>query len=196
MTTKQIDKKQAILDTALRLFVSKGFNATSTASIAKEAGVATGTLFHHFSTKNEVINQLFLSIKQEFSSHILAITINSDAVENDLEADANQLWQRAIDWAIEQPLKQQFFLQYSMSSDIDKSIRDHAMNSILGFIVELLKQGQARQIIDECPIELLLANCHGQYLAAIQFFTDHPQLGKNDQYRQASFQLFWKALRK
>ena len=47
----KIDKKQAILDTALTLFVSQGFYATSTASIAKTAGVATGTLFHHFASK-------------------------------------------------------------------------------------------------------------------------------------------------
>ena len=63
MTT---DKKQAILDSALQLFVKKGFNATSTASIAKAAGVATGTLFHHFPTKKDIMSQLFLSIKQEF----------------------------------------------------------------------------------------------------------------------------------
>ena len=55
MSSKSIvttDKKQAILHSALQLFVNKGFNATSTASIAKAAGVATGTLFHHFPTKN------------------------------------------------------------------------------------------------------------------------------------------------
>ncbi|WP_257984928.1 TetR/AcrR family transcriptional regulator, partial [Shewanella sp. 11B5] len=65
MSSKSIvttDKKQAILHSALQLFVNKGFNATSTASIAKAAGVATGTLFHHFPTKKDIMNQLFLSI--------------------------------------------------------------------------------------------------------------------------------------
>lgn len=50
-TKPMTDKRQAILETALRLFVDQGFHGTSTASIAKQAGVATGTLFHHFPTK-------------------------------------------------------------------------------------------------------------------------------------------------
>ncbi|MBB1320408.1 TetR/AcrR family transcriptional regulator [Shewanella sp. SR43-8] len=188
MTT---DKKQAILDSALQLFVKKGFNATSTASIAKAAGVATGTLFHHFPTKKDIMSQLFLSIKQEFATNMIS---NTDFI-GDIEQDANTLWQKAIDWAIAQPLKQLFFLQYSMSADIDADVRKQAMNSILGFVVELIEQGKQQQIIADFPNALLLENCHGQYLAAIRFFTDNPNLGDDDAHRNASFRLFWQAMK-
>ncbi|WP_259396157.1 TetR/AcrR family transcriptional regulator [Shewanella sp. SG44-6] len=188
MTT---DKKQAILDSALQLFVKKGFNATSTASIAKAAGVATGTLFHHFPTKKDIMSQLFLSIKQEFATNMIS---NTD-FSGDIEQDANTLWQKAIDWAIAQPLKQLFFLQYSMSADIDADVRKQAMNSILGFVVELIEQGKQQQIIADFPNALLLENCHGQYLAAIRFFTDNPNLGDDDVHRNASFRLFWQAMK-
>jgi len=188
MTT---DKKQAILDSALQLFVKKGFNATSTASIAKAAGVATGTLFHHFPTKKDIMSQLFLSIKQEFATNMIS---NTD-FSGDIEQDANTLWQKAIDWAIAQPLKQLFFLQYSMSADIDADVRKQAMNSILGFVVELIEQGKQQQIIADFPNALLLENCHGQYLAAIRFFTDNPNLGDDDAHRNASFKLFWQAMK-
>ena len=188
MTT---DKKQAILDSALQLFVKKGFNATSTASIAKAAGVATGTLFHHFPTKKDIMSQLFLSIKQEFATNMIS---NTDFI-GDIEQDANTLWQKTIDWAIAQPLKQLFFLQYSMSADIDADVRKQAMNSILGFVVELIEQGKQQQIIADFPNALLLENCHGQYLAAIRFFTDNPNLGDDDVHRNASFRLFWQAMK-
>ncbi len=188
MTT---DKKQAILDSALQLFVKKGFNATSTASIAKAAGVATGTLFHHFPTKKDIMSQLFLSIKQEFATNMIS---NTDFI-GDIEQDANTLWQKTIDWAIAQPLKQLFFLQYSMSADIDADVRKQAMNSILGFVVELIEQGKQQQIIADFPNALLLENCHGQYLAAIRFFTDNPNLGDDDAHRNASFRLFWQAMK-
>ncbi|WP_259395624.1 TetR/AcrR family transcriptional regulator [Shewanella sp. SR43-4] len=188
MTT---DKKQAILDSALQLFVKKGFNATSTASIAKAAGVATGTLFHHFPTKKDIMSQLFLSIKQEFATNMIS---NTNFI-GDIEQDANTLWQKAIDWAIAQPLKQLFFLQYSMSADIDADVRKQAMNSILGFVVELIEQGKQQQIIADFPNALLLENCHGQYLAAIRFFTDNPNLGDDDAHRNASFRLFWQAMK-
>ena len=50
------EKEQKILDTSLKLFVERGFHGTSTAEIAKTAGVATGTLFHYFKTKEELID--------------------------------------------------------------------------------------------------------------------------------------------
>ena len=185
------DKKQAILDSALSLFVEKGFNATSTASIAKAAGVATGTLFHHFPTKNDIMNQLFLSIKQEFANNM----VSNIELCGDIEKDANNLWQKAIDWAIAQPLKQLFFLQYSMSADIDAAVRKQAMTSILGFVVDLIEQGKQHGVIADFPSELLLENCHGQYLAAIRFFTDNPHLGDDKIHRSASFMLFWHAMK-
>lgn len=184
------DKRQAILDTALALFVSQGFHGTSTASIAKQAGVATGTLFHHFPSKEALMESLFLTIKQEFAD---ALLLNSPKT-NDLKHNALQLWQSAIDWSLENPVKQLFFQQYSMSPMIAAQVRDQAMNGILGFISELIKQGQMMGLIAHYPIELMVENCHGQYLAATRFFIDNPHLGTNKTYRDASFELFWKAM--
>ena len=49
-------KKQALLEAAIELFAKDGFWQTTTASIAQEAGVATGTLFTYFPTKNDLID--------------------------------------------------------------------------------------------------------------------------------------------
>lgn len=190
-TKPMTDKRQAILDTALSLFVSQGFHATSTASIAKQAGVATGTLFHHFPTKEMLMESLFLTIKQEFANALL-LNIKEG---NDLKEHAEILWQSAIDWSIDNPIKQLFFQQYSMSPMIAAPIREQAMNSILGFIAQLIKKGQLMGLIAHYPIELMLENCHGQYLAATRFFIDNPESGRDKHYRDASFALFWKALR-
>ncbi len=184
------DKRQAILDTALALFVSQGFHATSTASIAKQAGVATGTLFHHFPTKENLMECLFLAIKQEFADSLL-LKIDEG---HDLKHHAEMLWQSAIDWSIEQPIKQQFFQQYSMSPVVAQPIREQAMNSILGFITNLIEQGQAMGLLAQYPVELMIENCHGQYLAATRFFIDNPEHGADKRYRDASFALFWKAM--
>ncbi len=52
-------RKQAIIDTATRLFAQKGFAETSTAEIAEHAGVAHGTLFYHFKNKRGIIYEIF-----------------------------------------------------------------------------------------------------------------------------------------
>ncbi|MFV0597079.1 TetR/AcrR family transcriptional regulator [Shewanella sp.] len=189
-TKPMTDKRQAILDTALILFVDQGFHGTSTASIAKQAGVATGTLFHHFPTKEALMENLFLTIKQEFANTLLSKVGEGQ----DLKHNAETLWQSAIDWSIQNPVKQLFFQQYSMSPQIAAHVREQAMNSILGFIAQLIKQGQLMGLIAHYPIDLMLENCHGQYLAATRFFIDNPEFGKDKKYRDASFALFWKAL--
>jgi AcrR family transcriptional regulator len=54
-----IDKRRQILDAAIRVFARQGFHATRVADIADEAGVAYGLVYHYFSSKEEVLNQLF-----------------------------------------------------------------------------------------------------------------------------------------
>ncbi|WP_281214235.1 TetR/AcrR family transcriptional regulator [Shewanella insulae] len=183
-------KKQAILETALGLFVSQGFHGTSTATIAREAGVATGTLFHHFPSKEQLLEQLFLGVKQEFADAIQA----SASSRGDLKQDAEQLWFAALTWAMANPLKQAFFQLYSMSPNLEQSVRDQAMHGILGFIAELIRQGQASGELAEYPIELMQDNCHGQYLAATRYFVGHPERWQQVHERSASFALFWNAM--
>ena len=54
------DKKTVIMEASLKLFTERGFYGTSTAQISKEAGVATGTLFNYFPTKEDLLNSLIL----------------------------------------------------------------------------------------------------------------------------------------
>lgn len=51
-------KQQAVLRACLKLFAEKGFERTSTADIAQEAGVAEGTVYKHFKTKQAILEAL------------------------------------------------------------------------------------------------------------------------------------------
>jgi len=53
------DKRRLILDAAVRVFARQGFHATRVSDIADEAGVAYGLVYHYFSSKDEVLNELF-----------------------------------------------------------------------------------------------------------------------------------------
>jgi AcrR family transcriptional regulator len=50
--------RAAILDAALRKFSHQGFGATSIRDIAADAGVSTGSVYHHFSDKEALFNTL------------------------------------------------------------------------------------------------------------------------------------------
>jgi len=52
-------RSRAILATASRLFAAKGYSNATTSEIAREAGVAEGTLYHHFGSKDGIFLTLF-----------------------------------------------------------------------------------------------------------------------------------------
>ncbi|RLJ71610.1 TetR family transcriptional regulator [Hydrogenivirga caldilitoris] len=51
--------KRSIILTAKKLFVEKGYFNTSMRDIAKEAGVSTGALYHHFESKEEIAGEIY-----------------------------------------------------------------------------------------------------------------------------------------
>lgn len=52
---KPTDKQKQILQSAIELFAEKGYANTSTQEIAKRAGVAEGTIFRHYGTKENLL---------------------------------------------------------------------------------------------------------------------------------------------
>lgn len=58
---KSEDKKLALLEAATKAIAQSGI-AASTAVIARNAGVAEGTLFRYFATKDDLINELYLHL--------------------------------------------------------------------------------------------------------------------------------------
>ncbi|AVX19487.1 transcriptional regulator, TetR family [Carboxydocella sporoproducens DSM 16521] len=54
-TRKGEETRQRILAAALKLFSARGYAGTSTREIAREAGVAEGTIFHYFPTKKALL---------------------------------------------------------------------------------------------------------------------------------------------
>jgi len=58
-TKAQEDKRRLLLDAAVRVFARKGYHAARVGDIAEEAGVAYGLLYHYFSSKEEVLRNVF-----------------------------------------------------------------------------------------------------------------------------------------
>jgi AcrR family transcriptional regulator len=54
------DKRRVILDAAVRVFARQGFHTCRVADIADEAHVAYGLVYHYFSSKEQILDTLFL----------------------------------------------------------------------------------------------------------------------------------------
>jgi TetR/AcrR family fatty acid metabolism transcriptional regulator len=60
VTTAAVDKRRLILDAAVRVFARQGFHTCRVSDIADEAGVAYGLVYHYFSSKDEILDTLFV----------------------------------------------------------------------------------------------------------------------------------------
>src|ERR1017187_4652430 len=62
------DKKEAILKSTLELIKDNGFHGTPISMIAKHAGVASGTIYHYFPSKDAIIIALHQKIKTQMAA--------------------------------------------------------------------------------------------------------------------------------
>lgn len=65
MTQRTTDRRTTILACAARLFAAQGVSATSVREIAQEVGILSGSLYHHFGSKDEIVQEILLSYLDE-----------------------------------------------------------------------------------------------------------------------------------
>jgi AcrR family transcriptional regulator len=78
--------RRKIHDAALTLFVAKGVDATTTRDLAQAAGIAEGTLYRHYISKDALVQDLFLSNYQAFGRRLQALQSTNGDFAARLEA--------------------------------------------------------------------------------------------------------------
>jgi TetR/AcrR family transcriptional regulator, fatty acid metabolism regulator protein len=63
------DKRQQIVDAAVRVFARTGYYNSRVSDIAREAGIASGTIYLYFKTKDEILVTLFREAMAQWVRH-------------------------------------------------------------------------------------------------------------------------------
>jgi AcrR family transcriptional regulator len=99
-TKAQEDKRRLLLDAAVRVFARKGYHAARVGDIAEEAGVAYGLLYHYFSSKEEVLRNVFRETWRALIATIESVERGEDTPREQLRKVAEILlrsWKRDPD---------------------------------------------------------------------------------------------------
>jgi AcrR family transcriptional regulator len=182
------DKREKILNAALKLFIEKGFQNTSTANISKEAGVATGTLFIYFPGKDALINELYKYCKGQMGDALQS----SFQVEGTTEEMLRFLWHGAINWALNNLDAFRFIHMFKSSPLISNLTREEVSSSAdfaMKFFQDAVKKGEIAKI----DIELLLAIIDSLMSATVSYIATN--MGKNKkQIIERGFTAFWNGM--
>jgi TetR/AcrR family transcriptional regulator, fatty acid metabolism regulator protein len=77
-------KRQRILDAAVRVFARRGFHTSRVGDIAEEAGVAHGLLYHYFSSKDEVLETVFRENWSQLLERFALVEASSEPADEKL----------------------------------------------------------------------------------------------------------------
>ena len=89
-------KTEAILKSALELFVEKGFHGTPVPLIAENAGVGAGTIYRSFESKEALVNALYQRWKQEVVDRM----VKDFPATSPPREQFRIIWERMTDFAL------------------------------------------------------------------------------------------------
>lgn len=163
-----MDKREAILKSVLKLVNREGFYHLNMKNIAKEAGVAAGTIYLYFRGKEDLINALYSMIVNEFNQYVLQVY--DDAKE--VKVNFYDMLNRAIDFYLTEPDNFSFIEQYTYAPFLFKENQDENFLLLLP-IYKMMRIGKSEKIIKNFPDAILLSLIHGPMNTVIKMHLAH-----------------------
>ncbi len=147
---KKTDKRDVILQSALRLLAEQGFHGAPMARIAEHAEVGTGTIYRYFENRDVLI----LAVDQMIRDELTAILLARYPEDQSVKACFFHIGTCIIDYFIQNPLKFRYNEQF-FNSPYSNEIRRNELTKATGqhdLFQELYKKGLADQTIKTVPM--------------------------------------------
>jgi len=187
---KSEDKRNAILDAAIHLFAERGLTAAPTSEISKQAGVAEGTLFTYFKTKDDLINALYREIKLELADAMMSDFPRKKNVRTRLR----HVWDRYVNWGIANSKQRKALAQLQVSEALTKESKDAGGAPFVEFQTMIRDTIERRIFRNDLPVELVSKSLAALVEATIDLTVSNPSKAKT--YRDSGFQMFGRGITK
>jgi AcrR family transcriptional regulator len=186
---KDDNKIVAIHEAAMKLVIKTGFAGLKMADVATHAGVATGTLYVYYTSKEELINTVYVETKRE----IVKVILNPEYQADTFFKSFKNMWLGYFEFCMNQPEKMLFVEQFLYSGFISEQNITMTEN-LLKPLNLFLENAQNNGIIKQASIEILKAQMQGSLHEIVKVLI-------RDQYKPSPeetsqyFQMAWDAIR-
>lgn len=179
-TTRDADAtRQHLLRAGLELYSTRGFLATTTPMLAQRAGIAEGTIYRHFASKERLLNAVYLGT-QEWA---LKLVREHEGERNFRVRERLQsVGRRLVEAAGRDPAPVRMLLRPPDQALLDERSRE-AAREVLDVLQQLIAMGKSDGMIRPGPAELWA----GVWLRVVSWAVDrvlegewpvdHPQIG-------------------
>lgn len=143
------DKRAAILDTTLDLISERGFHNTPMSMVAKESGVSTGSIYHYFASKDELIFELYREIKLE----MLQSTMRGFSEQLPIRERFLRLWYNFLDYYMHHPRRTAYLEQFENSPYSKQSVQE-AFAEEIAPLISFFNEGVKAGVFKDLPFQV------------------------------------------
>jgi AcrR family transcriptional regulator len=182
---KSEGKRKAILDAAQRVISERGVGNAPTSAISKAAGVAEGSLFTYFASKDELLNELYLEMRRDFDRNLTDYPFGAD-----VRTRLRYVWDTFLDLGIANPARLTVLRQIRATGKLLKKNETAGMMVLetLRATQEAVEGGEFR----DAPLEFMVLLLRAHAEATIEFIIANP--GTEVHSRELGFNLIWRGL--
>lgn len=155
--------REKILTVAQTLFVAQGIHKTSTAQICREVGIASGSLFVHFKTKQDLVDAIYLERKLVFFSSVKDSVDEADSVEINIRRSSEAM----VNYFLKNFSDFQYFQLLENGPTVSDKAREIYQQEAAES-VELIKKWQASGALRQIDTTLLMDLWWGMLSAFIR----------------------------
>lgn len=145
-------KRKALVDATISLVNNNGFHATPISKIAKIASVSPATIYLYFENKQDLVNKIYLQVKEEFTSYSFA----NYSEETPVEQSFKEIWNRIAQFKMGRMDKAIFLAQCDNTPVIDESSRQEGIKHLQP-LLDVWNRGKEDQLIKPLSDYLLYA---------------------------------------
>lgn len=130
-------RRNELMDAAEQLFVEKGYEHTSASDIIRKVGVAQGTFYYYFKSKDEILNAVIDRYIERYAEFVKSIA-------DDGRINALQKVQRIIDALFSMSDQKRKFSQYlNLEGKVAKHERfqGYIESAISPLVTQIVRQG-------------------------------------------------------
>ncbi len=182
------NKKGEIIAATLELIAERGVHNTPMSLVSKRSGIAAGTIYHYFTSKEKLINDIYIGIK----SAALADVMKDDDATKPYKDRFFNIWGSYYDYLVSHPNTLSFLEQCASIPILDEEVRKQA-DAITMPLIDFFHLGIESGILKLPNIELVLALIHGSIvnLAKLQL---SGQSTITEEHKLSAINYSWKGL--
>jgi AcrR family transcriptional regulator len=166
---KQADlTRQRLVRAALELFTTQGYHPTTTPAIAKKAGIAEGTIYRHFTSKQQLLNELYRGAARWATK----LVREADGHAGPPREKLARLGALLLDGAVREPAVVRLFFFQDHAPLLDEGSRATA-REFRGALESVLAQGKADGTVRAGGVDVLAAAWLGVLRVALERILAH-----------------------